>query len=306
MKLIRGIHNLKPEHRHCVASIGNFDGVHLGHQAVIGQLAEKAVELGVSSTLITFEPQPQEFFNPQNAPARITRFREKFVALRRYAIDSMLALPFNKALADMTADDFIQKVLVDGLAIKYLVVGDDFKFGKARLGNFQTLVTAGEKFGFQVVKMQSFSIDEKRVSSTLIRQALALGDIGLANMYLGRNYRMSGRVAHGHKRGRTIGFPTANLYLHRKITPISGVFAIKMFGLEQEPINGIANLGTRPTVDGTRTLLEVHLFDFNETIYGHHVQIEFVKKIRDEVRFDSFDDLKLQIEKDVISAKQCF
>ncbi len=306
MRLIRGTKSLLARHRPCVATIGNFDGVHLGHQAVLTQLSEKAIELNLAATVIIFEPQPQEFFAANNAPARITRFREKYLALGRFSIDYVLALNFNRNLAEFSPEKFIQKVLVDGLGVKYLVVGDDFRFGKDRAGNFKTLQLAGDNFGFQVVHMQTFVVDNARVSSTLIRQALEKGDMSLASLYLGRNYRMSGRIAHGQKRGRTIGFPTANIFLRRKTTPISGVFAVKMFGLDREPIDGVANLGTRPTVDGTQTLLEVHLFDFDQNIYGRHVQIEFVKKLRDEAKFDTFDALKDQIAKDVIAAKQCF
>lgn len=306
MELIRGLHNLKPEHHGCVATIGNFDGVHLGHQAVIGQLAEKADYYGVPSTVITFEPQPQEFFTHSNSPARLTRLREKLQALRRYSVDRVLCLRFDEKLAGMEADTFIRRVLVDGLGVKYLVVGDDFRFGKGRKGTFTLLQAAGKRFGFQVVNMHTFNVDEQRVSSTRVRDALTAGDLVTAEKLLGRPYRMCGRVAEGDRRGQDIGFPTANIHLHRKKTPVEGVYAVELFGLETEPLPGVANVGTRPTVDGTRTLLEVHLFDFDQDIYGHYVSINFLHKLRDERRFESFAALKRQIEKDVHQAREFF
>jgi riboflavin kinase/FMN adenylyltransferase len=306
MHLIRGLHNLTPAMHGCAATIGNFDGVHLGHQAVLGQLAERAVDLGLPTTAIIFEPQPQEYFAPDQAPPRLTRFREKWMALRRYSIDRVLCLRFERALAELEADEFVKRVLVDGLGVRYLVVGDDFRFGKGRGGDFDYLVKAGRREGFQVVHMHSFEQDGSRVSSTRIREALRAGNLSAAEQMLGRNYRMLGRIAHGDKRGRTIGFPTANLFLHRHSTPVQGVFAVEMYGLDKEPLPGVANVGTRPTVDGTRSLLEVHLFDFSGDIYGRHVAVDFVHKIRDEKRFDSFPELKAQIEQDAQQARDFF
>ncbi len=306
MELIRGAHNLLPRHRGCVATIGNFDGVHLGHQAVLGQLAEKAEALCLPTTVITFEPQPQEFFMADRAPPRLTRLREKIHALRRFSVDRVLVLIFNERFANQSASEFIKRILVEGLGVRYLVVGDDFRFGHRRTGDFELLQRVGMERGFQVVSMRSFLIDGERVSSTLIREALARGDLATAEKYLGRSYRMSGRVAHGDKRGRTIGFPTANIFLHRKVTPVQGVFAVEMYGLEREPIHGVANVGNRPTVDGTRSLLEVHLFDFDQEIYGRHVDVEFRYKIRDERRFESFEALKAQIEQDSRAARDYF
>ena len=303
MELIRGVHNLYPRHRGCVATIGNFDGVHLGHQAVLRQTCEKARQMGLPSTVITFEPQPQEFFRPEQAPPRLTRLREKLLALRPHAIDRMLCLNFNEHLANLSAEEFIQSILIDGLGVRYLVVGDDFRFGKGRHGDFDMLVRAGQHDGFEVANTHSFTLSSDRVSSTLIREALGQGDLVRVQQLLGRPYSMCGRVAHGDKRGRTIGFPTANIYLHRKNTPILGVYAVRMNDVEDYPVNGVANIGTRPTVCGTRTLLEVHLFDFNKDIYGAHIEVEFVKKIRDEKRFESFDALKQQIHEDARQAR---
>jgi len=306
MQLIRGLHNLLPEHRGCVATIGNFDGVHLGHQAVLGQLAEQAEKMQLPSVVITFEPQPQEFFAADNSKPRLTRFREKIQALKRYAVDRVLCLRFDERLASLDAAAFIQQVLLQGLDVKYLVVGDDFRFGKGREGDFQTLCEAGKQSGFPVVNMHTFEIEGDRVSSTRIRNALVQGDLVLAEQLLGRPYRMCGRVAHGDKRGRTIGFPTANIHLHRKTSPVQGVYAVEMFGIEGEPVAGVANVGNRPTVDGTRSLLEVHLFDFSQEIYGRYVHVNFVHKIRDEMKFESFDQLKLQIASDAKHARQLF
>lgn len=307
MELIRGLHNIRPQHRACVATIGNFDGVHLGHQAVLGQLAEKSDEMGLPSVVITFEPQPQEYFNHDEIPPRLTRMREKVRALRRFSVDRVLQLNFRTKLADLTAEAFIQQVLVEGLEVKYLVVGDDFRFGKKRCGNFEMLRKFGQQHGFEVVHMHTFALEGARVSSTRIRRALKAGEMTHAEQLLGRPYRMSGRVAHGNKLGRTIGFPTANIFLHRLVTPVNGVFAVQLFGIEGEPINGVANVGTRPTVGGdTRSLLEVHLFDFEREIYGRHVDIDFLLHIRPEQRFDSFDALKEQIKRDAAVAHHFF
>ncbi|MDH5407119.1 MAG: bifunctional riboflavin kinase/FAD synthetase [Gammaproteobacteria bacterium] len=306
MELIRGLHNLRPRHHGCVATIGNFDGVHLGHQAVIGQLAEEAARLGLPAVVITFEPQPMEYFLKDKVPARLTRFREKIIALRRFAVDRVLALAFNQSFASLTAEVFIEKILVEGLGIRYLVVGDDFRFGKNRLGDFRLLQTAGLQHGFQVVNMHTFAIDNERVSSTRVRQALDSGDLHTAECLLGRDYRMSGRVVHGEKLGRQLGYPTANIYLHRRASPLQGIFVVEVYGLEGEPLQGVASLGTRPTVDGKKVLLEVYLFDFDREIYGEHLQVSFLHKLRDEEKFDSLEELKAKIADDVQRAQDYF
>jgi len=307
MELIRGIHNLRPRHRGCVATIGNFDGVHLGHQAVLGQLAEQADAHCLPLTVVTFEPQPQEYFYPELAPPRLTRLREKVQALRRYAVDRLLVLRFDRHFAAQPPADFIDRLLVNGLGVRHLVIGDDFRFGKARAGDFAMLQAAGEQHDFAVVKMHTFSLDGERVSSTRARAALAAGDLNQTEKLLGRPYRMSGRVAHGDRVGRALGFPTANIHLHRKTTPLRGVFVVELYGIDGEPLPGVANLGTRPTLGGElRTLLEVHLFDFARDIYGAHVQVEFLHKLRDEQRFASLDELKAQIRRDAQSARAYF
>ncbi len=306
MQFIRGLHNLPADTSRCVATIGNFDGVHLGHQAVIGQLAEEGAELGLPTTLITFEPQPMEYFRPQQAPARLTRLREKLQVLRRFNIDRVLCLPFNHKLAQMHATDFIKRVLVEGLGVQYLVVGDDFRFGTDRGGDFALLQKAGKQYGFTVVNMHTFEIDDERVSSTRIRYALNRGDLAEAERLLGRRYRMSGRVVHGEKLGRQLGYPTANIDLHRKATPLQGIFVVEVFGLEGEPLPGVASLGSRPTVDGSKILLEVYLFDFDRDIYGKHLQVSFLHKLRDEEKFNGLEALARQIERDVIDARAYF
>ncbi|ALG66462.1 bifunctional riboflavin kinase/FAD synthetase [Beggiatoa leptomitoformis] len=302
MELIRSLAQLRPRHRGCVATIGNFDGVHRGHQAVLQQLQQHAHALQLPATVIIFEPQPQEFFAPDRAPPRLTRLREKLLAFQRAGIERVLCLRFEKT-APLSAEDFIQHILIEGLAIKHLVVGDDFRFGKGRMGDFHHLQQAGERAGFSVESQHTFIIEGERVSSTRIRQALSQGDMLLASALLGHPYTLSGRVRHGFQRGRTIGFPTANIFLHRHASPVKGVFAVRVYGLDAQPINGVANLGTRPTVDGQDLLLEVHLFDFNRLIYGHYVEVEFVTKIREEQRFNSFEALKQQIQADATFAR---
>jgi len=306
MELIRGIQNLRPEHHGCVATIGNFDGVHLGHQAVIGQLAEKGNELGLPTLVLVFEPQPLEVFKGEQAPARLTRFREKLRALARFAVDRLLCIRFSKSFASMSAEAFIKDILVDGLGIRYLVVGDDFRFGAGRKGDFEMLQRAGDQYGFEVANLHSFRIDGDRVSSTLIRRALAAGNMDEAEKLLGRPYRMCGRVAHGDKIGRTLGIPTANIYLHRKVSPVQGIYVVEVFGLKGEPLQGVASVGNRPTVGGTRPLLEVYIFDFNEDIYGTYLNIDFLHKIRDEKKFESLDELKTWIEDDIVNAREWF
>ena len=306
MELVRGLHNLRPQHHGCAATIGSFDGVHLGHKAVLEKLSDEGRARNLPVTLITFEPQPREYFSPGSTPPRLTRFREKLEALQSCSVDRVVCLRFSDALAALTADEFIRRLLIDGLGVKYLVVGDDFRFGKNRKGNKALLQQSAGLHGFQLGTLEDFEMGGQRVSSTRVREALESGDLGTARTLLGRSYSMCGRVAHGDKRGRTIGFPTANIFLHRASVPVSGVFAVEMLGIDDAPIPGVANVGTRPTVDGSRALLEVHLFDFARDIYGHHVQVRFVKKLREERKFDSFEHLKQQIQLDSGQARAFF
>ncbi|MEJ2478658.1 MAG: bifunctional riboflavin kinase/FAD synthetase [Acidihalobacter sp.] len=298
MELIRGEHNLRPRHRGCVATIGNFDGVHRGHQAVISQLLDEAGRRGLPSTLITFEPLPHEFFMGVKSPARLTALRERLQQFARLGVERVVILRFDARLAAIEADQFVQHLLVDKLGVNAVIVGDDFRFGKDRAGDFGSLARAGERLGFEVLRQNTFALDDQRVSSTRIREALAAGDLERVQELLGRPYTISGRVRHGDKRGRTIGFPTANLALPKGTPAIGGVFAIKASAAEGASARGVANVGTRPTVDGQIPLLEVHLFEFSGDLYGHHLCVELKRKIRDERRFDSLEQLKRQIRHD--------
>jgi riboflavin kinase/FMN adenylyltransferase len=307
MRLSRGLAELKLPERGCVATIGNFDGVHIGHRQVIERLAEAGRRLGLPVVVVLFEPQPREYFFPNEAPARLTRLREKLTRLAELPIDQVLLLRFNRHLAMLPAQDFIQKILLEGLRIKYLVVGDDFRFGRNRFGNFALLRQAGREFGFEVVDTPSVLVDGRRVSSTWVRKALAAGDLAGAARLLGRPYSVCGRVVHGAKRGRMLGFPTANILMRRKNTPVQGVFAVTMSWIGERPLPGVANVGIRPTVTGGRTvLLETYLLDFSGDIYGKQVEIVFHRKLRDEKRFDGLAELRAQIERDVETARSYF
>ncbi|MBI3900131.1 MAG: bifunctional riboflavin kinase/FAD synthetase [Gammaproteobacteria bacterium] len=306
MELIRGLHNLRPDHRGCVVTIGNFDGIHLGHQAVITQLHERAQALAVPSLIMFFEPQPAEYFRPQAMPARLMRLREKLLTLREQPIDRVLCVRFDDRVAALDAEVFIEQILRRGLDARYVVVGDDFRFGHKRRGDLDMLVRAGRQHGFDVAAMPTFRIDGERVSSTRIRAALAAGDLTTAAKLLGRPYRMCGRVAHGDKIGRQIGVPTANIALHRRHAAIQGIFAVKTSGLSAKPLAGVASIGTRPTVGGVKPLLEVHLFDFDGEIYGRHIAVDFLHKLRDERRFDSVEEMRAQIMDDIERARDYF
>lgn len=307
MQLIRGLAHLEPLQKGCVLTIGNFDGLHLGHRAVIEKLSQHGEALKLPVVVVLFEPQPLEYFLGENAPSRLTRLREKAIQFAQLPVDQLLVLGFNRHLANYRAEDFIKDILVDKLNVKYLVIGDDFHFGKARRGNFAMLKEAGQQYGFEVEDTQSLQLEDMRISSTLIRDALGDGDLKLAAKMLGRDYSVCGRVAHGDKRGRTLGFPTANIEMFRKNTPLVGVYAVTMTGIDDKEYQGVANVGTRPTVDGSaRVVLETHLFDFNREIYGAYVEVHFKHKIRDEMRFESLQQLKQQIDHDVLRAKQIF
>jgi len=304
MQLVRGLHNLRPKHRGCVATIGNFDGVHLGHQSVFRHLLEKGAGMQLPTTVITFEPQPREFFQGPAAPARLTRLREKLQAIQEVGVERVVVLEFNTRLAAMPAERFVEELLVDGLGTRFLSVGDDFRFGSGRQGDFGLLQRMGRDHGFEVENMNTYRLDADRVSSTRIRELLTQGDFATANQYLGRPYRICGRIGHGDKRGRSIGFPTLNVNLHRRVSPLHGVYAVRVAGLEAESVPGVANIGVRPTVEGdTRYLLEVHLFGFDRSVYGEHISVEFVRKLRDEQRFESFEALRRQILLDADAAK---
>ena len=304
MEVIRGWHNVRPEHHGCVATIGNFDGVHLGHRALIGQLATLGRAHGVPTTLVTFEPQPLEFFAGENAPARLTRLREKLTALGTLALDRVALLRFDARLSALSPVEFVESFLVAGLGVRVVVAGDDFRFGHRGGGNFDLLVSLGARHGFDVVKRETCRVHGGRVSSTWIRDALANDELEIARELLGRPYTVSGRIARGDRRGRTIGFPTLNIAFRRRRPALRGVYAVTVAGLGAGARDAVANLGTRPTVDGTGVLLEVHVFDWSGDVYGRCVGVSFVEKIRDERKFDSFDALREQIGRDCASARE--
>ncbi|HED35657.1 MAG TPA: bifunctional riboflavin kinase/FAD synthetase [Gammaproteobacteria bacterium] len=306
MQLIRGLHNLNELHRGCALTIGNFDGVHLGHRQILDNLKAAADRLQRPSCIMSFEPLPQEYFAQHSTPARLQRLREKWCSLLNAEIDYFLCVKFNHQLAKLSAEDFIKEILVERLNIKYLLVGDDFHFGRNRSGNFETLERAGQQYGFEVYNSPSHCYQGRRISSTRIRDALQSDRLDQAADMLGSAYQICGRVAHGDKRGRTIGFPTANIKLHRQCAAVQGVYAVHMTGENNLSVNGVANIGRRPTVNGEHLQLEVHLFDFNSDLYGQHVCVELKQKIRNEKRFDSFEELKLQILEDSAQAKAFF
>ena len=303
MELIRGVHNLAERHHGCVASIGNYDGLHLGHRQVLRQLSEQAREDGLPSLVRCFEPTPLEFFCGDKAPARLSTFREKVEQLGAMGIDRFFCVRFDPELAEMSPEQFVRDLLVDGIGVRHLVVGDDFRFGRDRSGDFNTLEVAGRTHGFEVVDTPSYSVDGIRVSSTIVRESLAKGDLGLAERMLGRPYSMSGRVVRGDQLGRQLGFPTANLRVGRHKPPLRGVYAVRIRGLGQVRA-GMASLGTRPTVDGTEMRLEVHIFDFGEDIYGRHIQVEFARRLRTEKRFDSVELMTEQLHRDGRDARR--
>jgi riboflavin kinase/FMN adenylyltransferase len=284
--------------------IGNFDGVHRGHQEIIRLVLEQAMLDNLPAWIITFEPQPKEYFSSATAPARLTTLREKSYAMQRYGVEQVICLQFNAALANLTPTEFVEKCLVNHLNPAYIVVGEDFHFGKQRAGNVALLKELGIRYQFDVLAVSTLTDNQQRVSSTRVREALAAGDLNLTAQLLGRPYTICGRVMRGDARGRELGFPTANIYLGKRILPVSGVFAVRVFGLQNHPLYGVANAGTRPTVDGTKRSFEVHLFDFDQEIYGQHLEIELVQQLRGEKRFDTLELLIEQIGRDVREAKK--
>jgi riboflavin kinase/FMN adenylyltransferase len=304
MELIRDIYNLRPRHRGCVATIGNFDGVHLGHQHMIAAVRERAGALGVPGAVVTFEPTPREYFEGAAAPSRLTRLREKLAALEACGVDRVVVLRFDDRMRGMGASEFVDRLLVDGLSVRHLVVGHDFHFARRREGTVETLRRAGEHHGFAVDEIGQFLLDGERVSSSLVREALNCGDLARATRLLGRPYRMAGRVRLGKKLGRSLGFPTANLALHRKVVPLWGIFAVRVSGAGLESHPAVASLGTRPTVNGTDPLLEVHLFDWDGSLYGHYLDVDFVQRLRDEQKFESLDALVAQMHRDAAAARR--
>jgi riboflavin kinase/FMN adenylyltransferase len=307
MELIRGLHNMRPRHRGCVVTIGAFDGVHLGHQAVIRHLLEKSAELGLPSTIIVFEPLPREYFSPLKAPARIMSFREKFFALRELGVDRLLRVRFNERLRGMSAQQFVDDIFVAGLGVRYVVLGDDFRFGNDREGDLEFIRQQGPRYGYEARPTPTLSIDGERVSSTRIREALDRADFAAAARLLGRPYSISGKVVYGRQLGQTLGTPTANLELQRLRAPLNGVYAVQVSGAGLEGARGVANIGVRPTVDDSiKANLEVHLLDREIGLYGQHIEVTFRHKLREEKKFGSVDELRENIARDIENTRAWF
>lgn len=307
MELIRGLYNLRPRHRGCVATIGAFDGVHRGHQAVIRQLLARAAERALPAVVIVFEPLPREYFSPLDAPARLMSFREKLLALQQLGVDRVLRLRFTEKMQCMSAEHFIEEIFVEGLDARYVVLGDDFRFGNDREGDLALVKQRGQRFGFEAAATETESLDGERVSSTRIREALAAADFDLAEKLLGRSYSMSGKVVYGKQLGQTIGTPTANLKLQRLRPPLTGVYAVDVTGVGLEHVAGVANVGTRPTVDDSiEANLEVHILDRDLRLYGRYIEVTFRHKLRDEKKFSGLDELRENIARDIQQSRAWF
>jgi len=289
---------------HVALTIGNFDGVHRGHQAMLTRLTEAADDLALPSAVLIFDPPPREFFAHEAAPPRLSSVRDKLEQFRAYGVARVYIARFNAALASLSGDEFIERILVRRLGVRWILVGDDFRFGRGRGGNLATLRAAAKQFS--VEGMGTVNVESERVSSTAVRNALAAGELEHAARLLGRPYAISGHVAHGDKRGKSLGFPTANIVLRHR-PALTGIFAVRVRGLGASPRAAVASLGVRPTVKAdAKPLLEVFVFDFNEAIYGWRVSIEFLHKLRDEERYPDLDALTRQIHADVAHAREYF
>lgn len=309
MKIIRGYQKIPESARGCVVTLGNYDGVHKGHQVVLAHLKAKAEALNVPLVVMCFEPTPREFFNADTAPARLTSLREKAQLLNAQGVDFLLLQRFDQAFSQLLAAEFIQRVLIDTLAVRAVVVGDDFRFGAARQGDVSLLRQFGDAQGFEVIDTQTVAADNERISSTAVREQLAQANLAAAEQLLGRPFTMEGRVAHGDKLGRQLGFPTANIAFRGNRLPLQGVYAVKVYGVDTSAgsaLYGVANLGSRPAVNGTEERLEVYLFDWQGDLYGQRLRVEFVAFIRPEQRFPSIDALKAAIADDVLQGKKLF
>ena len=311
MRVFRGLPNAESR-RPCALTIGNFDGVHRGHRALLERLGAAASRLQVETAVMTFEPHPREYFaqlagDESRAPARIANLRDKLQSLSDCGVDRVIVEHFNGSFAAQSAEHFIEKILVDGLHVKWLIVGDDFRFGAKRLGDLAMLQSAGQRFGFEVVALTTIKHEEVRISSSAVRAALLAGDFEQTRHLLGHSYAISGHVQHGRKLGRSIGFPTLNLKIAHRRPALSGIFVVQVHGLADRPLPGVASLGVRPTVeDNGRVLLEVHLFDFAAECYGKLVRVEFLKKLRDEEKYDDLQSLTRAIEADARHARAFF
>jgi riboflavin kinase/FMN adenylyltransferase len=289
----------------CVLAIGNFDGLHIGHQAILRSLTQHAQQL--SSCVMTFEPHAREFFTPQNAPPRLTSLREKLELFEAAGVDKVHVCHFDAAFAAMSAHSFMHDILHRSLAVKRVMVGKDFCFGAKRSGNLQTLQQGGAELGFEVEAVPNVMLDQVRVSSTAVRSALVAGELQRAQSLLGRPYSISGHIVHGDRIGRELGYPTANVQMHHDNPPLTGIYAVKLAGGFATPLPGVASLGVRPTIKNNgKPTLEVHLFDFDRDIYGQHVQVQFLKKIREEIKFPDIEALKRAMAADEKAAREYF
>jgi riboflavin kinase/FMN adenylyltransferase len=307
MELVRGLHNLRPRHRGCVITIGNYDGLHLGHQAMLKQLRLRAAEFAVPACVMSFEPSPREFLASIGvapaAPGRLSRFREKFHNLAAYGVERFVCVHFDARMQSVPPGAFVEDILVRGLGARWIVVGNDFRFAQARQGTTALLKELGPKFGFGVDEVAPYSISGQRVSSSLVRDALTTGDMERATQLLGRPYRMSGKVIVGQKLGRTLGFPTANLALHRRVIPMSGIFAVRVSGGGLQNASGVAYLGTRPVVNGIEPLLEAHVFDYSGDLYAQNLHVDFIARLRGDQEFKNLDALVVQMHEDAKQAR---
>ena len=286
-----------------VVTIGAYDGIHLGHQQLLDRVIHVAEDKGLTTVVMSFEPTPKEFFGGTRPPARLMRFREKFDSLEARGIDLFYCPRFAAPMRDIAAADFIRRILVHGLNTRYLVVGDDFHFARRREGNIDHLNAVAGVLGYDVEQVPSVVVNGVRVSSTAIRDALGQGDMKTAAKLLGRPYRMSGKIVKGERVGRTLGYPTANVDLRRRQSAVMGIFAVRVHGLEGGPHDAVASVGSRPTFAGTKPILEVHLFDFDEDIYGEYIHVDFIAWLREQEKFDMVEDLVAQMDVDADNAK---
>lgn len=304
MKFIRGIKNIPDISSGTVLTIGNFDGIHLGHQSIINRVRQKASEQGLPSGVVFFEPQPKEFFCRGSKPPRLTSLHQKYYQFSKLDLDYLFCLRFSEQIASLSPQEFIEQILIDRLNVKHLIIGDDFQFGSGRSGNYAVLLEYSEKTGlFTVEKTPSFILNGVRVSSTAIRNALAADRLDLASSYLGRLYGIWGKVMHGKQLGRTLGFPTANINFNQYVAPVSGVYAVYVT-VGGTRYRGMANIGSNPTVNGDTSRLEVFIFDFSCDIYGEWIFVELLQKIRSEVKFAGLDELREQLAKDRKTAEK--
>jgi riboflavin kinase/FMN adenylyltransferase len=303
MRLLRGFSAPARAPGGCVVTIGTFDGLHLGHQALVRTLTAHAARLKLPSVLVTFEPTPREYFSPADPPARLTSLRERWRILKGWGVDYIWLLRFGERLRNLSPEEFAA-FLAQEIKARQVVVGHDFRFARGGAATAETLSASGARLGFAVDVLEPVTLGAQRISSSGVRAALAQGDFAGAARALGRPYSMRGRVLPGTRLGRNLGFPTANLALERRRAPVAGIFAVRVHGAGLAAAPGVASLGTRPTVGGTEALLEAHLFDFNADLYGREIEVEFAAKLRDEECFATLEALSAQMHRDAAQARE--